>query len=1550
MLKHELEEWFTTRNIPFPKTATAVQLKRLRLSEMQRLTGEQGGGAQNPDGEAGNQRAGTPTPADDDGAAARLRQLEQREAVLAAEQRVLEAETRVARLRAELAQAAQAVETARGVPQGGQAAPAAQIEPVRQAATYKDIKYSVLPFSGGPSYDANKWLADFERACNSVDGDAAFRLKCIRRLMKAETEAELFLRTDDSVTYDAFRANFLANFGHTYSVTDVLEMMRKAVYIPSKISVMGYVLQMQELALRANVDEAQTIRFITEGLRDRSANVALLYPATTLAGLKALVPRYVQMREASAASYVRGVGDAKPKATANRPDAAAAGGGKPAIRCYNCSGVGHVSAKCPEPKRVIGSCFRCGSTQHMLKDCPKPAPTGQVALIDEFRGERASTSSGLDELTQRLGEANVVSVTFHSDCSVPQCDALESLFDTGSPISLLRRSALRTKLTDESTTYSGFRGLGSFRLCTYGKFPIEVTFRNQTKPLTVYVVSDCLIPCPLLLGRDFLKAFKIGLSMYNSIPNTIPKPKIELSCDSDVNKISVSDQVLHCVYGTIGDQSIMGGVCDRCRSAPRVVSCGPDVSNFPSPPTTSIGHSVPDIFFIEYESDDSAIPFTHDTNFKSNAFPTTHIYATDQHIFSIDADRNSVDLYDINPKLNPFHRESVLKIIRADYLDTANIPIIPHDFEMKLRLSSDQPINSPPRRLSYADKQLVDSKVSDLLSKGIIRPSHSPYSFPVVIVPKGPDDKRMCVDYRPLNKITLRDNYPLPLMEDCVERMEGKTVFSLFDLRSGFFHVPIASESVPLTSFVTPNGQYEYLRMPFGLCNAPAVFQRFINFVLRPFIDEGSVIVYIDDIALGSRTMPEHLDLVRRVLRQLAGFRLELNLDKCRFCYDKLDLLGFSIDRHGIRPNDRHIENIRRLPLPTNAGELHKYLGLFSYFRRFVPSFTSIALPLRALLKPDANYVFGEECVVAFNKLRDKLISIPVLALYNPQRETELHCDASAVGFGGILLQRQDDGKFHPTAYFSKRATEAESRYHSFELETLAIIYSLRKFRVYLEGIPFKIITDCNSLALTLGRQGNNARIARWALELENYNYSVQHRSGSLMGHVDALSRCPPREDRCSDGSMGSDRIISVVNADDVDLQLQITQNRDENILSLREQLEKGDVENYALEDGLVYRKTGDRLLLYVPSEMEENVVRNAHEATCHLGVAKCVDQIKLHYWFPRMQEKVEKVIRNCLQCIMYSVPAHSGHRTLHPIPKRPIPFDTVHVDHFGPLPALISKRKHILVIVDAFTKHVKLYAVNSTSTKEVCACLDRYSEYYSRPRRVVSDRGTCFTSHEFESYLLDNNIEHVKVASASPQANGQVERVNRVIKAMLSKISDPIQHSNWSKLLTRVEYAINNSVHSVTKETPSRLLFGVGQRGREVDALSEFLESRHPNVVDRDLAAMRDVVSERIGVHQEKTSEYYARNHRPHATFSEGDFVVIRNVDTTIGTNKKFIPKFKGPYRIHRKLPNDRYVVKDIEGFQVTQLPYDGVIEASRMRSWADWRSPDADHSDCGE
>lgn len=224
------------------------------------------------------------------------------------------------------------------------------------------------------------------------------------------------------------------------------------------------------------------------------------------------------------------------------------------------------------------------------------------------------------------------------------------------------------------------------------------------------------------------------------------------------------------------------------------------------------------------------------------------------------------------------------------------------------------------------------------------------------------------------------------------------------------------------------------------------------------------------------------------------------------------------------------------------------------------------------------------------------------------------------------------------------------------------------------------------------------------------------------------------------------------------------------------------------------------------------------------------------------------------------------------------------------------------------------MLSTHTTSTKEVCAALQKYFDYYIRPRRLIADRGSCFTSLEFASFVNEHNIKHIKNAVAAPQDNGQVERVNRVMGRMLGKMTNPINHADWSRLLSQVEYAINNSVHSSTGETPSQLLFGINQRGPKVDELSEFLESRQQVSLVRDLSIIREKANIGIKNSQTRNEQQYAKRSVPPHQYNIGDFFVIRNVDTTIGTNKKLIPKYRGPYVIHKKLQNDRYVIKDIE------------------------------------
>lgn len=428
----------------------------------------------------------------------------------------------------------------------------------------------------------------------------------------------------------------------------------------------------------------------------------------------------------------------------------------------------------------------------------------------------------------------------------------------------------------------------------------------------------------------------------------------------------------------------------------------------------------------------------------------------------------------------------------------------------------------------------------------------------------------MCIDFRTLNAVTTRDNFPLPLIEDQLDLLEGKKYFTILDLKNGFFHIKMHEDSVKYTSFVTPLGRYEFERIPFGLKGAPLKFQRFVTQVFKKQINAGEVLVYLDDFLIATETMEHHLQVLEEIFKLLVANLLELRLDKCQFLQTKLDYLDYTITREGIRPTERGLETIKRFPFPRNVRDVQSFLGLCSYFRKFVENFSVIAKPLYDLTKKNAEFYFGETERQTFETLKNRLMDAPILSLYSPRDETELHCDASAAGFGAILMQRKTDRKFHPVLYFSKRTTDNESRYHSFELETLAIIYALRRFRTYLLGINFKIITDCQALSLTLKKKETNPRIARWVLKLQNYDYTLEHRTGVRMSHVDALSRQ-----------------IYVLEDNSFDRNLALCQDDDPAIKKIREALERSENKFFEMRNGLVYRKHQGQILFCVPTALE---------------------------------------------------------------------------------------------------------------------------------------------------------------------------------------------------------------------------------------------------------------------------------------------------------------------------------------------------------------------------
>lgn len=384
--------------------------------------------------------------------------------------------------------------------------------------------------------------------------------------------------------------------------------------------------------------------------------------------------------------------------------------------------------------------------------------------------------------------------------------------------------------------------------------------------------------------------------------------------------------------------------------------------------------------------------------------------------------------------------------------------------KMKLVLKDDEPVYQHARRISPSEKEIVNRQIDEWIENGIVQPSTSDYASPIVLVRKKNRSYRLCVDYRTLNKKIVKDCYPLPLIEDLLDALQRARVFSTLDLRDGFFYVDIDKSSRKYTAFIVPDGHYEFCKVPFGLCNSPAIIQRFINMVFKKLIQEDVVLTYMDDLIIPSIDMKGGLKQLRKVLEVAGRARLNINWRKCNLLRADVEFLGHRVGNGCVRPSSSKVDAVQRFPIPTNVRQVQSFLGLSGYFWKFIPEYSKIARPLTNLLKSNVDFQFGNAEEEAVNRLKIMLTREPVLALYRVAAETQLHTDASKHGFGATLLQRGiKDQCFHPVYYASGTTTAAEEKYASYHLEVLSIVKALKKFRSYLLGIPFTIVTDCRA-------------------------------------------------------------------------------------------------------------------------------------------------------------------------------------------------------------------------------------------------------------------------------------------------------------------------------------------------------------------------------------------------------------------------------------------------------------------------------------------------------
>lgn len=826
-----------------------------------------------------------------------------------------------------------------------------------------------------------------------------------------------------------------------------------------------------------------------------------------------------------------------------------------------------------------------------------------------------------------------------------------------------------------------------------------------------------------------------------------------------------------------------------------------------------------------------------------------------------------------------------------------------------------------PYRLGENERQVVREKVNELLEAGVIRPSCSPFSSPVLLVKKKDGSDRMCVDYRELNENTVADRYPLPLIEDHIARLGGAKWYTCLDATSGYHQIPVEASSIEKTAFVTPDGHWEYLSMPFGLKNSSSVYQRAVMKALGE-LGHTFVVAYVDDLLIMASDIQQALERLRLVLEVLTKAGFSLNLKKCTFLKRRVEYLGFGIEDGKVMPNQKKIEALTLLPPPSTVTQLRQFIGLASYFRQFIPSFSKFMAPLFKLTS-------GKGCNIDWQpvheQIRQKVIthltSQPVLKIFDPKLPIEIHTDASADGYGAVLIQKVDD-KQHPVAYYSRRTSSPESRYHSYELETLAVVNAVKHFSHYLRGRKFTVVTDCNSVKATKSKIELSPRVHRWWAYLQSFDFDIVYREGSRMKHVDCLSRNPLPSPECKDQQRVEQKRVNI--AELSDNWLQVEQQKDpeiQKILSdLQNEVLSEDVrKTYEIRSGILHRKVQrngrNRCLPIVPRSFRWSVINNVHESVMHLGWEKTLEKLYEHYWFKGMSKYVRKFVENCITCKISKSSSGRVQAELHPIPKVNTPWHTVHIDASGKLSGKNDIKEYVFVLIDGFTKFVILHHSLNIDTKSSIKALEAGVSLFGTPTRLVADQGRCFASKEFGSYCEERNIQLHLIATGGSRANGQVERVMSTLKSMLTAVETSRDRS-WQDALGEVQLAMNSTVNRVTKSSPLELMIGKVARPLGLMALDDDDQN-----IDLDL--IREQAAQNIRQAAVYDKVRFDRSKATVKRFKEGDYVLIENEERN---QTKLDPKFKGPFKIIEVLDNDRYRLKALNSKRTYKYPHDRI------------------------
>lgn len=873
-----------------------------------------------------------------------------------------------------------------------------------------------------------------------------------------------------------------------------------------------------------------------------------------------------------------------------------------------------------------------------------------------------------------------------------------------------------------------------------------------------------------------------------------------------------------------------------------------------------------------------------------------------------------VDIADIVVGRETLNEEcqAVLENLISKYKPTLGRPQLgcTHLVSHEIDTGDAAPIRSRYYSYSPAILNVMHKELDEMLAQKIVEPSKSPWASPVLIVRKKDGRYRWIVDLRKVNRVTRADAYPLPRVNYILDQLRGAKFISSIDLTSAYFQIPLTEQSKEKTAFIVPGrGLFQFTRMPQGLHTSPATWQRLIDQVigedLKPY-----VFVYLDDIIVIAPTFDKHMELLRAVFSRLESAGLTINMDKCQFCRSELRYLGYVVNENGLQVDPDKVQAISDFKRPENQSELKRFLGLASWYRRFVEGFASIAAPLHTLTSKKIRFRWTEECERAFMTLKEKLMTAPVLICPDFSKPFDLFTDACSWGLGAVLSQ---EGRV--VAYASRALTSGERKYSTTELECLAVLWAIEKFRCYLEGFKFKVITDHSSLRWLDNLKEPCGRLGRWAVRLQQYDYEIVHRKGTEHQAPDALSRSPlPLVDAIPN--------VSLITVESTVQDEWYTELK-ESILSRPDEFPSWRVEGEQIFKLVSNSEGGAQWNRLVPREMREKVLKECHDAPTagHFGVSKTLDRVKQLYYWPKMRRDISSYVSRCHICLKIKVPPFKPAGFMGQSKKVTAPFQVISSDIIGPFPKSLSGYTSLVVSVCLFSKYVWVRPLRRATAEAVRNHLveDIFLKY-GVPSTLVCDNGSQYKGKVMQKLCKDYGIQMFKNLVYHAQSN-PTERVNKVVKTVIKAYVKENQRT-WDTNLHCTTNAINTTRHDVTGYTPHEIVFSSKwcANGLMRPSLNESAPVEVENPVIRETKfqqQLRETIQKRLQSAYEKNCKQYNLRRRD-VSFDVGQTVYRRNFTKSSAGNyysAGLAAKYVGPYTIIKKCGYKAYKLRDKNG-----------------------------------